>query len=123
MLAFQSKGGFMTPALTILIADHHEDVLNVLKEQLATTNYALLHARNGEEAIALLERLKSKIELAIIDLELPDFSGWGPYRAAHATRPKTPQDYRYHVAPPPTSFEEYKRDGKRWVSMRSFGNQ
>ena len=66
----------MTPALTILIADHHEDVLNVLKEQLATTNYALLHARNGEEAIALLERLRSKIELAIIDLELPDLSGW-----------------------------------------------
>jgi CheY-like chemotaxis protein len=66
----------MTPALTILIADHHEDVLNILKEQLATTNYILLHARSGEEAIALLERLKSKIELAIIDLELPEQSGW-----------------------------------------------
>ena len=66
----------MTPALTILIADRHEDVLNILKEQLATTNYALLHAHNGEEAIAFLERLKSKIELAVIDLELPDFSGW-----------------------------------------------
>ena len=66
----------MTPALTILIAGRHEDVLNILEEQLAVTNYALLHARTGEEAIALLERLKSKIELAIIDLELPDFSGW-----------------------------------------------
>jgi CheY-like chemotaxis protein len=49
----------MTPAQTILIADHHEDVLNILEEQLATTNYALLHARKGAEAIALLERLKS----------------------------------------------------------------
>jgi CheY-like chemotaxis protein len=66
----------MTPALTILIADHHEDVLNILREQLAATNYILLHARSGEEAIALLERLKSKIELAIIDLELPEQSGW-----------------------------------------------
>ena len=66
----------MTPALTILIADHDEDVFNVLKEQLAETDYALLHAKNGEEAIALLERLKSKIELAIIDLELPEQSGW-----------------------------------------------
>jgi CheY-like chemotaxis protein len=66
----------MTPALTILIADYHEDVLNILKEQLATTNYILLHARSGEEAIALLERLKSKIELAIIDLELPEQGGW-----------------------------------------------
>ena len=66
----------MTPALTILIADDDEDVFNVLKEQLAETDYALLHAKNGEEAIALLERLKSKIELAIIDLELPEQSGW-----------------------------------------------
>jgi len=69
-------GGILTPTLTILIADHHEDVLNILEKQLATTNYALLHARNGAKAIALLERLKSKIELAIIDLELPDFSGF-----------------------------------------------
>jgi CheY-like chemotaxis protein len=76
MLDFVPNGDAMTPALTILIADHHEDVLNILEEQLATTNYALLHARNGAEAIALLERLKSKIELAIINLELPGFSGW-----------------------------------------------
>ena len=66
----------MTPALTILIADHHEDVLKILEKQLATTDYALLHDRNGAEAIALLERLKSKIEVAIVNLELPDFSGW-----------------------------------------------
>jgi CheY-like chemotaxis protein len=66
----------MTPAQTILIADRQEDLLNVLKEELAATNYALLHAINGEEAVAFLEQLKSRIELAIIDLELPDFGGW-----------------------------------------------
>jgi CheY-like chemotaxis protein len=60
----------------ILIVDRHEYVLNSLKAQPATTNYALLHARSGQEAIALLERLKSKMELAIIDLDLPDSSGW-----------------------------------------------
>jgi CheY-like chemotaxis protein len=66
----------MTPAQTILIADRHEDLLNVLKEELAETNYALLHATNGEEAIAFLEQLKSRIELAIIDLDMPDSGGW-----------------------------------------------
>ena len=66
----------MTPALTILIADRHEELLNTLNEQLAATNYALLHAKTGEEAMAFLERLKSRVELAIIDLELPDFGGW-----------------------------------------------
>jgi CheY-like chemotaxis protein len=66
----------MTPVLTILIADHNEDVLNILQEQLSATNYALLYAQNGEEAIAFLDRLKSKIELVIIDLELPNLSAW-----------------------------------------------
>ena len=63
----------ITSALTVMIADPDEDLLNILKEQLVE-NYALLHATNREEAIASLERLRSKIELAIIDS--PDFSGW-----------------------------------------------
>jgi CheY-like chemotaxis protein len=67
----------MTPAQTVLIVDSHEDVIRILEEQLAPTNYALLHATDGEEAIALVERLKSKIELAIVAVEFPDFDGWG----------------------------------------------
>ena len=66
----------MTPALTILIVDRDEDVFKILNEQLAATNSALLHARNGTEATALLERLKFKIELAIVDLAFPDQDGW-----------------------------------------------
>src|SRR5450432_1858121 len=66
----------MTPALTILIVDRDEDVFKILNEQLAATNSALLHARNGAEATALLERLKFRIELAIVDLAFPDLDGW-----------------------------------------------
>jgi CheY-like chemotaxis protein len=75
-MLFAVEGEVMTPALPILFADHREEVFNILKEQLETTNYIVLHARSGEEAIALLERLKSKIVLAIIDLDLPGQSGW-----------------------------------------------
>jgi CheY-like chemotaxis protein len=66
----------MTPAQTILIADRQVDVLNILKTELAESAYALLHARNGEEAIIAFEYSNSKIELAIIDLDLPYFAGW-----------------------------------------------
>jgi CheY-like chemotaxis protein len=76
MLDIHLKRSAMTPAQTILIADRHEDVPNTLEEILTATNYALLHAKSGDEAIAFLEQLKSRIELAIIDLELPDFGGW-----------------------------------------------
>jgi CheY-like chemotaxis protein len=66
----------MTPAQAILIVDRHGGVYQTLEEQLAATNYALLHARDGEEAIALLERLKSNVELAIVAVEFPDLGGW-----------------------------------------------
>ena len=53
-----------------------EDVLNNLRNALANTNLALLHAQTKHEAVALLAEPESKIDLAIIDLELPDLGGW-----------------------------------------------
>jgi CheY-like chemotaxis protein len=59
----------------ILLADTSDAFLGILKEELATTVYALLHAKDGQEAINYLDLLKSEIELVIIDLELPVVSG------------------------------------------------
>jgi DNA-binding response OmpR family regulator len=59
----------------ILVADTSDAFLDILKNELATTDFALLHAKNGQEAIDYLELLKSEIELAIIELELPVVSG------------------------------------------------
>jgi hypothetical protein len=60
--------------ITILIADRHEDLLQILKRTTERDNYALMHAGSAEEAAVALERLNSKIELAIVDF--PDSSGW-----------------------------------------------
>jgi CheY-like chemotaxis protein len=59
----------------ILVADTSDAFLDILKSELATTSFALLHAKNGQEAIDYLELLKSEIDLAIIELELPVVSG------------------------------------------------
>ena len=59
----------------ILVADRSDGFVDTLKAELAATNLALLHAKNGEEAVYLLELLESEIELAIIELELPLLSG------------------------------------------------
>ena len=56
--------------------DFGPDLHSNLRDALAETNLALLHASTKEEAIALLKRLKSQIDLAIIELELPEFCGW-----------------------------------------------
>ena len=45
------------------------------REELADTDYALLHAKDGQEVIDYLELLTSEIEVAIIRLDLPVVSG------------------------------------------------
>ena len=59
----------------ILVADTSDAFLDILKNELAATDFALLHAKDGQEAIDYLELLKSEIDLAIIELELPVVSG------------------------------------------------
>src|SRR5713101_8465388 len=59
----------------ILLADTSDAFADILREELANTDYALLHAKDGQEAIDYLELLTSEIEVAIIRLELPAVSG------------------------------------------------
>ena len=61
---------------SIVMVAVEENLLNNLRGALAHANLALLHAHSKQEAIALLERLKSEIKLAIVELELPNFAGW-----------------------------------------------
>jgi len=58
----------------VLVAGN-EDFLNKLRDALANTNVALLHAETQRDAITLLERLRSEIRLAIVQLE--QSNGWG----------------------------------------------
>ena len=61
----------------ILVADSSDGCLdNNLKEAFEPTHYALLHVRNGLEANAILELLKSEIELAIIEAQFPAVNGF-----------------------------------------------
>ena len=59
----------------ILVADTSDAFLVILKEELAATACALLHAKDGQEAIDYLDLLKSEIDVAIIALELPVLNG------------------------------------------------
>ena len=61
----------------ILVADSNDGFLDSsLEEALEPTDYALLHVRNGLEAVATLELLKSDIELAIIEERFSEVNGF-----------------------------------------------
>ena len=59
----------------ILVASCDGNFIEGLRKALATTNYGLLHAKDGQEAIDYLNVLRADIHLAIITLELPVRSG------------------------------------------------
>jgi two-component system, response regulator PhcR len=65
----------MTTAPIIIIADRTDDALKYLKEELATTEYTLLHATDGQEVMSIIETETSQIAFAVIELELPGGNG------------------------------------------------
>ena len=54
-----------------LVVDREDEVLRVLRTTLQSSDYVVLHATTGSEALAVMSGLKFPIDLAIIDLELP----------------------------------------------------
>jgi CheY-like chemotaxis protein len=75
----------------VLIADNNDAFVDLLREELAVTTYALLHAKNGQEAIDYLELLKSEIDLVVVKLELPVVSGLDViWRLVRRKKPKPP---------------------------------
>ena len=59
----------------VLVANASTDLPSTLRAALATTTYALLHAKNGEEALGYVHLLRTRIRVVIIDLELPLING------------------------------------------------
>ena len=59
----------------VLIVDPEDEVLEILRTALQFTDYVLMQAKTGDEALAMLSRLKSHIDLTIIDLDVPNDDG------------------------------------------------
>jgi len=69
-----NSNGAMTEPI-ILIADRDEEIPNSIKKELATTDFDLLHAKDGKEALSLVDSHAPYIAAAVIELELPVVNG------------------------------------------------
>lgn len=58
----------------ILIVDDDKNIRYVLKEILETNGYVAFSAKNGAEALSLLE--KEHIDLAVVDIMMPGIDGY-----------------------------------------------
>lgn len=66
----------MTDAPIILIADRNEDVLDCFREEPVAADCALFHAKDGQEALSIVQNRASPIAVAVIELELPVVNGF-----------------------------------------------
>ncbi len=60
---------------TILIIDDEQTVIDVTKAMLEYAGYEVLTARGGKEAIRVYEEKGEKIDLAILDMIMPEMDG------------------------------------------------
>lgn len=61
-------------ALTVLVVDDNDDAREMLAQVLTISGYAVLQAINGRQALLVAERERPAV--AVIDIGLPDLSGY-----------------------------------------------
>ena len=61
---------------TILIVDDEPDILFTVGQVLEASGYKVIKAKNGNEAIDKLKELGHCPDLVVLDIMMPDVSGW-----------------------------------------------
>ena len=69
---------------TVLLVEDEEAVRLLASRVLTAQGYVVLEARNGQEALALLDRLEGPIDLLLTDVVMPEMSG--PELVDHVSR-------------------------------------
>ncbi len=61
---------------TILIVDDEPDILFTLGQVLESSGYKVIKANCGKECIEKLENLDASPDLIVLDIMMPELSGW-----------------------------------------------
>jgi two-component system cell cycle sensor histidine kinase/response regulator CckA len=75
---------------TLLVADDHEGIREMVRSALEGCGYRVLLATNGEEAIRIFEGHSSEIGLAVLDMVMPRVGGLEAARRMQQIRPDLP---------------------------------
>jgi PAS domain S-box-containing protein len=75
---------------TVLVVEDQEDLRRTVVRYLALDGYHVLEAKDGAEALELLERHGDAIDLVFSDLIMPGVGGWELYSRRHALARKIP---------------------------------
>jgi PAS domain S-box-containing protein len=70
-----SKSGLMLGSETVLLVDDEEMIRGLGKRILERFGYTVLTATNGREALDVFEKQRTRIDLVILDLIMPEMGG------------------------------------------------
>jgi CheY-like chemotaxis protein len=71
----ERKGGEPGGTETILLVDDDQNIRELLKEILDRFDYRVLSAQSGEESLEIYREKKDKIDLVLMDLNMPGMGG------------------------------------------------
>lgn len=69
----------------LLYVEDDENTFHAVKMLLETNGYKVNGAANGEEALEMIT--KENHDLILLDIMLPDMSGWDVFNAIHTKQP------------------------------------
>ena len=72
---------------TILVIEDEEPLVEMFREILERLGYRVLQARTGKEAVELAKTFDGQIDLALLDIKLPDMEGGKVYPLIMEARP------------------------------------
>lgn len=60
----------------ILIVDDEPDIVHLVEQFLILENFDTLTCQSGKEALEIIEKNYQKIALVLLDIMMPEISGW-----------------------------------------------
>jgi DNA-binding NtrC family response regulator len=84
---------------TILVAEDHEELRELVRETLTSQGYSVILASNGRDAVRMFKANSEEIRLVILDVVMPFLSGPDAHSQMCAVRPGLPAIFMSgHVA-------------------------
>ena len=96
---------------TILVAEDHEGVRELVRSALERLGYRVILASDGEEAVRMFEAHGNEIALVLIDVVMPKLSGQEAYARMSAGRPGLPVLFTTGYSSEPASLDALVRHG------------
>jgi len=72
---------------TVLVIEDEEPLVEMFRQILEKLGYRVLEAKTGKEAVELAKTFDGRIDLALLDIKLPDMDGGRVYPLIMETRP------------------------------------